>query len=79
MNTAQLNAWSWFNKAEFAGTATPNIHFTRNPGLDLYGGPLSVTLEHFFDNDEDEDQRTNSPGTPGNNGIGGRRPPVRPH
>ena len=81
MGTAKPNTWSWFNEQEFAGTAAPTLRFTRNPGLDLYGGPLSVTLEHFFDNDEDEDedQRTSSPGSAENSGVAGQRPPARLH
>ena len=77
MGTAKPNTWSWFNEQEFAGTAAPTLRFTRNPGLDLYGGPLSVDMEHFFDNTVKGDPRTNAPGSPENSGIAGQQAPPR--
>ena len=77
MGTAQPDTWRWLNKEEFTGTTPPTLRFARNPGLDLYGGPLSVAMEHFFDNTAKGDLRTNTSGSPKNSGIAGQQAPPR--
>ena len=64
MDTSKLSPWNWFRKEENSEYSPNPVLSPGNPGLDLYGGPMSTDMEHVFDH-----MRKRRQSLPGNNGL----------